>query len=133
MWILKGLDLEERWMHMINSLKWYIVDLLPFFFFINFYWSIVALQYCTSFCCTAKWIRLSYALYPLLCKLSSYSGDHSILSRVLCVLYSIFSLVIYFIHSINSVYVLIPVSQLLLPPPFPLEPYICSCNCACYI
>ena len=45
LWILKGSDLKERWMHIINSLKWHTVDLLPFIFFINFYWNIVALQY----------------------------------------------------------------------------------------
>ena len=38
-----------------------------------------------------------------------------------------FSLVIYFIHSINSVYVSISVFQFLPPPPLPpWYPYICS-------
>ena len=58
---------------------------------------------------------------PLPFGLSSDSAHHSVLSRVLCVLGSIFALVIYFIHGINSVYVLIPVSQLLLPPTFSLN------------
>ena len=43
------------------------------------------------------------------------------------VLYSRFSLVIYFIHSINSAYMSIPISQFIPTPPFlPWNPYIHS-------
>ena len=31
------------------------------FFIINFYWTIVDLQCCISFCCAAKWISYTYA------------------------------------------------------------------------
>ena len=41
------------------------------------------------------------------------------------VLFSRFSLVIYFIHSINSVYTSIPVSQFIPPTTFPLDQYVC--------
>ena len=44
-------------------------------------------------------------------------------------LYSRFSLFIYFIHSINSVCISIPISQFIFPHP-PWYPYICSlCPC----
>ena len=50
--------------------------------------------------------------------LPSHSGHHSALSRVPCVIQQ----VIYFIHSISSIYVSISVSQFLPPHCFPLVP-----------
>ena len=48
-------------------------------------------------------------------------------------LYSRFSLVVYFIHSINSVYTSIPTSQFHPPHlPFPTYPYICSLRLCLY-
>ena len=49
-----------------------------------------------------------YTYISSLFRLPSHSGHHSAFSRVPCV-YSMFSLVIYVIHSINSVYVSIPI------------------------
>ena len=64
--------------------------------------------------------------YPLPFRLPSHLGYHSALGE-LPVLYSMFPSVIHFIHSINNVYVSIPVSQFLSPHPFPpWYPYICS-------
>ena len=39
-------------------------QILFYFIFINFYWSVVALQYCVSFYCTAKQISYMYTYIP---------------------------------------------------------------------
>ena len=60
--------------------------------------------------------------------LPSYSGQHRALNRVPCAI-QVFSSVIYFVHTINSVYMSIPVSQ--IPPTHPHPPwytYVCSIN-----
>ena len=62
--------------------------------------------------------------------LPSCWGHPILLSRV-PMWYSMFSLVIKFIHSINSVYVSISVSQFLPLPSVPRGPYICSL-CLCF-
>ena len=70
--------------------------------------------------------------YPLPFGLPSHLGYHSALDEFL-VLYSMFPSVVHFIHSINNVYVSIPVSQFLLPHPFPSwYPYICSLHWCLY-
>ena len=102
-----------------------------FFFIINFYWSIVALQYCVSFCCTAKWISYKYTYIPFFLDFLPIwvTTEHWVEFPVL---HRRFSLVIYFIHS--SVYMSVPVSQL-IPPPFSpsirslrLRLYFCFAN-----
>ena len=55
-------------------------------------------------------------------KFPSHLGHHSALSRVPCAT-QCFSLFIYFVHSIKSVYLSIQISQFLSPPWYP---YICS-------
>ena len=62
---------------------------------------------------------------PLIFGFPSHLGHHRALSRgstvySLPVLYSIFSLVIYFIHSIDTECMSISVSQFILPCPFPV-------------
>ena len=55
-----------------------------------------------------------YIYISTLFKFPSHLGHHKSLSRVLCAIPR-FSLVIYFMHSINSVYMSIPNSQYALP------------------
>ena len=86
------------------------------------YWRIVVLQCCVGFYHTAIWISYAYVcvyiyththIYLLLFGFPSHWGH----CGAFPVLYSRFSLVIYFIHSINSVYLSIPISQFISPPP----------------
>ena len=54
-------SIEKAWrrrkLHIISLLR---EKPLSLFFLINFYWSIVDLQCCVSFSCTAKWISYTY-------------------------------------------------------------------------
>ena len=103
----------------INRLVFVMVTQVLLVFLINFYWRIVALQCCVSFYCTAKWISHTYTYMPSLLDFLpiQVTTEHWVEFPVL---YSRFSLVIYFIHSINSVYVSIPISQFLPPSHLPL-------------
>ena len=101
------------------------------FFKKNFYWNTVAVQYCVSFYRTAKWssYMCTYTYIPSFLDFLPIwvTTEHWVEFPVL---YSRFSLVIYFIHSINSVYMSTPVSQFIPPPLPPWYPYICSlCLC----
>ena len=91
------------------------------FFSINFYCSTVALQCCYLLLHSKLNQPCIYVpSFPL--RFPSHLGHQRALSR-LPVLYSKFQTVVYFIHSINSVFMSIPVSQFLPPyssPPPPL-------------
>ena len=49
--ITEGLDVSGK--------TWYI------FFFKYFYWSIIALKWCVSFCCITKWISYTFTYIPI--------------------------------------------------------------------
>ena len=109
------------WRYFLITISINILDLVfylsggyvPMPFKKTFYWSIVALQCCVSFLLCSK-VNQSYVyIYTLFLRFPSHLGQHRALSRVPCVLYSRFSLVIYFIHS--SVYMSVPISQFIPP------------------
>ena len=91
---------------------------------ITFYWHLVPLHCCVSFCCTAKWISYMYTQIPVFWISFSFRSPHSTVEYP--ALYNRFSLFVYFIYSVNSVYVSILVSQF-IPPPFLLwNSEVCS-------
>ena len=86
----------------------------------------VVLQCWVSFYCKAKWTSYMYTHSPsFLDFLPIYvPTEHWV---ELPELYSLFSLVMYFIHGINSVYTSIPVSRSILPAPYPPPPLYLAC------
>ena len=94
-----------------------------FIFLINFCWSLVALQCCASFYCTAKWINYRFTYIPSFWISFPFRlpQEHWVEFPAL---YNGFSLVIYFIHC--SVYMTIPISQYIPPPP-PFSPLDAKC------
>ena len=81
--------------------------------FLIFYWSLIALRCCVSFCCTAMWISYLYTYIPSRLSLPPSPhptpvGHHRHWAEP-PVLYSIFPLAIHFTH--GRVYMSIPLSQ----------------------
>ena len=93
-------------------------------FLINFYWRTVALQHHVSLYRTARWLSCPCTYIPSFqISFPSRSPQNTDCSSPCCR----FSLVFYFIHSINSVNVSVPVSQSFQPSPdFLLGIHVCS-------
>ena len=70
---------------------------MSYLFIITFYWSIVDLQYCVSFRCTAKQI------YPLFFRFFFNKGHQRVLSRVPCAIQQ--ALISYLFHMQQCVHV----------------------------
>ena len=90
------------------------------FIFLNFYWSIVALQYCIHFCCEAKWISYTYAYIPSFLDFLPVQVTRALVEFP--VLSSRFWLVSYFIHSIN---IYVSPSFLIRPTLSPIPALVC--------
>ena len=94
------------------------------FFFKHLYWSIIALQWCVSFCFITKWISYTYTHIPI--SPTSCVSSHPpyptplVVTKhraELLVLCSCFPLAIYL--TIRSVYLSMPLSHFLPPSPSP--------------
>ena len=109
--------------YIINFFKLILLEyswftMLCLLFLLIFHWSTVTLQYCASFFCTAV-NQLYIYIYPLFLDfLPNYATTEHWVE--IPMLYSGFSLVIYFI--LCTVYMSIPIFQF-IPPPSP-DPHI---------
>ena len=90
-----------------------------FFFYFNFYWNVLDLQYCVSFLCTAEWISYTYTYVHSVFRFFPHIDHCRVSSRVPCAIQEV--LISYlFIHS--NVYMSVPSSPFI--PPQPLSPLV---------
>ena len=129
---------KHRWLHEDLSVPFICKNskdsgILFLFFFLNFYWSIVALQCCEWFLLSRKVNQLYVYKYPLFFAFRSHLGQHAVLSKAPCAVRQ-FSLAAYFTRSI-VVSTSVPTSQL-IPPAFyqnPLSPYLHALHQCLYL
>ena len=91
---------------------------------------IVTSQCYASFYCKEKWISYMYT-NPIFSGFLSPLDHHRALSRDSCAIQ--YTILIYFIYCINNIYMSIPISQFIPPPPSPLGIhmflfYFCTVN-----
>ena len=110
---------EKKFTHFLNILQLVRRDWHFFFFLLHLYWSIIALQWCVSFCFITKWIHIHIHISPYLLPLVSPShppyptplGGHKALSWSPC------AILLVYISPCHSLIL----SQLTLPPPCVLK------------
>ena len=115
---LKTQDLQNtKILLVINSSRKYYVLIFVLFFNYIFYWSIVDLQCCVSFRCTAKWISYTYTYIHSFYRLFSRIDHYRVLSRVPCAIQQV--LISYLFYIQQCLYV--TPNLLIYPSPRPFS------------
>ena len=89
-----------------------------FIFFFNFYWSIVDLQCCVSFCCTASESVIHVHIYiHYFFRFFFHIGHYRVLSRVPCAIQQVVISYLFYIQQCVYVNPSLPINP---SPPYPL-------------
>ena len=129
-WILVGFITTEPWQELVFYIFSAKISHLCTHFDYIFYWSIVDLQGGASFCCTAKWLSLTYIyiyMYIYIYTFSKMLFSTISIPRDWRWFPGLYSRTLFFIHSkCNSVHLLAPNSKSSPLSPSPQQPQVCS-------